>query len=299
MKTLIIDGNSIGWAAHYATKLTSGDMQTQAVFGFLKTMRDLRQTYRDHSILVLWDGRAQWRFDLLPTYKSTRDNDPKKAAIKKAYTEQTPYIKDALAALGVRQMRAVNQEADDMAGYMVATLSKNPENEIQLITGDEDWLQLVRPNVGWRDHRNDAKIINAGNFYDKTGYKTPLAFLEGKCLQGDGSDDVPGVGGIGEKGAPEFLAEFGSVRNFWVQCDSGAFVPKKKAHIRLASAEGRQIFGRNLRMMQLMKVAKPNKEDMEIRTDSFNQEKFTAICEELAFNSILKNMDVFVRPFAN
>lgn len=299
MKTLLIDANSIGWAAHYATKLSSGDMQTQAVFGFLKTMRDLRVTYRDFSILTLWDGRAQWRYDLFPEYKSTRDKDPKKTAIKKAYNEQVPYIKDALAALGVRQMRSLTQEADDMGGYMVGTLSQNPENEIQLITGDEDWLQLVKPNVSWRDLRDDSKFVNAKNFYDKTGFKTPLAFLEGKCLQGDSSDDIPGVGGIGEKGAPEFLAEFGSVRNFWTQCDSGVFVPKKKAHIRLASAEGRQAFGRNLRMMQLMKVAKPKKEDMEVRIGSFDKEKFTAVCEDLAFNSILKNMDVFVRPFEN
>lgn len=298
-KTIIIDGNSIGYAAHYATKLTSGDLQTQAIFGFIKTMRELRAaTYRDFKPVVLWDGRAQWRFDLTPEYKSNRDNDPKKVAFKEAYVEQRPYIARALSHLGIRQITAMTHEADDMAGLMVKQLTDNkPDNEVVLITGDQDWVQLVRPNVTWRDLRDDSRIITHKTLMDKTGYSTPYAFLEGKCLQGDISDCISGVGGIGEKGAPELIAEFGSVRKFWQRCDSGDFVPKKKAHLRLCSAEGRQIFGRNFRMMQLLKVAPPAKEAVRVDVGQFNQEAFSELCEELAFNSILRNIDVFCHPF--
>ena len=295
--TIIIDGNSLGYAAHYATKLTAGELQTQAIFGFVKAIRELRVTRPDASLLVLWDGKASWRFNLLPEYKSNRDNDPKKVAIKEAYTQQTPYIKDALDYLGIRQMRALTHEADDMAGYLVPLLSQKPDTEIELISGDHDWIQLIRKNVIWRDHRDEAKVITMANLYDKTGYKSPLAFLEGKCLQGDSSDCISGVGGIGEKGAPDFLAEFGSVRNFWKKCDSGEYTPTRKALIKLASPEGRAIFGRNLRMMQLMKVQKPNKEDVELRPGKFDKEKFADLCGSLAFGSILKNLDVFTKPF--
>lgn len=298
MKYLIVDGNSVGYASHHATKLHSGDMETQAIFGVLKTMRELRVTYPEHTPLVLWDGRAQWRYDLVPEYKSNRRDDPKKLAVKAAYEAQGPYIKDALFTLGVRQLRATTHEADDLAGYFVKNLSeKEGFEEIVLITGDRDWLQLVRPGVTWRDMRDDSRIIHSGNFFDKTGYKTPLAFLEGKCLQGDTSDCISGVGGIGEKGAPEFLAEFGSVRGFWHRCDIGDFKPTKKAHVNLAQGEGRAIFGRNLKAMQLLKVPKPAPEAIESRTGRLTKEGFQDICEELAFASITRNIDHFIKPF--
>jgi 5'-3' exonuclease len=297
MKYLLIDGNSVGYACHYATKLHSGGMETQAIFGFVKTMRELRVTYPEHTPMVLWDGRAHWRFELAPEYKSNRDNDPRKVEIKEAYTKQTPHIKAMIEALGVRQMRVLTHEADDMAGYLVPELTKKSGNEIILITGDRDWLQLVRPGVTWRDMRDDAKIVTMDNFFDKTGYKTPLAFLEGKCLTGDSSDCISGVGGIGDKGAPEFLAQFGSIKNFWAQCDSGEFKPTKKAHISLHSGEGRKLFGRNLRMMQLLRVPKPDPAAVEVHKGAFDAEVFNTMCEELAFASITRNLTSFTKPF--
>lgn len=296
-KTLIIDGNSVGYAAHHATKLSSGELQTQAVFGFVKTMRDMRSEYRNHTPIVLWDGKAQWRFDLTPEYKSNRNSDPKKVAVKEAYAEQRPYISRALNHLGVRQMTASTHEADDLAGLLVAKLSQNPENEVVLITGDQDWVQLVRPNVTWRDLRDESRVITIDNLFDKTGYATPYGFLEGKCLHGDNSDCISGVGGIGEKGAPEFIAEFGSVRQFWQRCDSGDFKPVKKSHIRLCSAEGRAIFGRNFRMMQLLRVAPPSRENTNVEPGEFNQDEFAMLCEELAFSTILRGIDSFCNYF--
>ncbi|WKZ86254.1 5'-3' exonuclease [Ralstonia pickettii] len=296
-KTLLIDANSIGYACHSSTKLTAGGMQTQAVFGFVRTMRELRREYPKHTPMVLWDGRAEWRFKLHPLYKSNRDNDPKKVAMKEAYAEQRPYIARALKHLGIRQVTALQHEADDMAGYFVAELTKNPENEVVLITGDEDWIQLVRRNVTWRDMRNDDKKVSLANLFDKTGYKTPYAFLEGKCLQGDTSDVISGVGKIGEKGAPEFLAQFGTVREFWRRVDSGEFTLKYVAHKNLASPEGRAIFARNLKLMQLLKVQKPAKEDMRVEIGKVDDEAFQALCEELAFSSILKNVPLFTSIF--
>lgn len=328
-KTIIVDGNAIGYAAHYATKLTSGKLETQAIFGFVKTMRELRSTYRDHKMIILWDGKAKWRYDLNPNYKGNREDDPKKVAIREAYAEQRPYIQRAMKHLGVRQMTVMTHEADDMAGLLVNQLIKQDGDEIVLITGDQDWIQLVRPGVTWRDIRDDSKVINMGNLMDKTGYATPYGFLEGKCLQGDTSDCIPGVGGIGEKGAPEFIAEFGSVRAFWAACDEREFIPTKKHHMNLwkgaseftkeqwvakyegdpedekalkayVSAwpgQGRIIFGRNLRMMQLLKVKKPDAADVRIENGKFDKDEFSKLCEELNFASILKSLDNFTNAF--
>ncbi|WP_228716068.1 hypothetical protein [Acinetobacter baumannii] len=61
---ILVDANSIGYAAQHAIKLYSGSMQTQAVFSFIKTMRELRQRYPHAGMVVLWDGRAEWRLSV-------------------------------------------------------------------------------------------------------------------------------------------------------------------------------------------------------------------------------------------
>lgn len=297
--TLIVDANAIGYAAHAGPKLRSGELETQAIFGFIKTIRSLTWTYPSYAPLILWDGKADWRYDLLPEYKSNRTLDPARVAIKESYVKQRPHISRMLSALGVRQFTAMKHEADDMAGYFVRQLmTTKPEGRIQLITGDVDWAQLIRPGVEWRDIRNGMeRDINMSNLMDETGFATPYALLEGKCLQGDTSDCIPGVGGIGEKTAPEFLAEFGSVREFWRRVDSGEFVPRLKKHINLSSAAGRMTFGRNFRLMQLMKVAPPAREDVVLVAGKFDRDLFLDLCAEFGFASILRDPDTFLKNF--
>lgn len=305
--TILVDGNSVGYAEHYATKLRSGELETQAIYGYIRRMRDMREGYPGCKVTVLWDGRAQWRYDLCPTYKSNRESDPKKIAIKKAYQEQKPYIARALACIGVTQTTCVTHEADDLGGYFSkALVERDPENKVILYTGDHDWFQLVRPGVVLRDARDPSFYLTDRDFAAKTGYATPLAFLEGKALQGDTSDVIPGVGGIGEKGAKEFLDRWGSVRNFYHDVDTDNYVPQarrdpnaKTLHPEqlLASREGRQAFQRNLKLMQLLRVAQPKPEDMRTIRSAPDKEKFAELCEELNFVSYLRDLDNFFKPF--
>lgn len=295
-KTVVIDMNSIGHAQHNGVKLTSGEFQTQAIFGSIKALRGIKERNPGAQLLCLWDGKAHWRFDLYPDYKSNRnDPDPKKAAHKEAYKAQIPLLKKALQYMGVKQMLVASAEADDMAGLMVKRLS-DAGNGLLLVTGDKDWLQLVRPGVTWHDPIRD-NTVNVSNFFDFTGYETPEGFLDGKALMGDNSDVISGVGGIGEKGAPEFIAQFKTVQNFFDKVDAGQFVPKKKAHERLASPEGRAIFERNRKLMNLLEVPVPKSEDINVIKPEFNKERFKTICERLAFQSILRDLDNFVKPF--
>lgn len=117
---------------------------------------------------------------------------------------------------------------------------------------------------------------------------------------------ISGIPNIGEKTACEFLATWGSVFNFFKAVDSGAYTPKqrntktaKSLHPEqvLASPEGRRIFLRNLRLMQLLRVEPPKPSDVRIERGKLNVEAFGELCEELAFMSILKDMDKFILPF--
>ncbi len=290
---LIIDGNSLGHAAHNATKLTVGEMQTQAIFGMVKSVKLLAENYPGWNMVVLWDGKAHWRLDLHSEYKGNRKaKDEKQEAHKQAYKDQSPFVRKALQLLGIRQMLVTSLEADDMAGV----LTRRATGNVVLVSGDRDWLQLVRPNVVWFDPIRNYKV-GMGNFTEFTGYFSPREFLEGKALMGDTSDNIPGVGGIGEKGAPEFMAQFKSVENFLKQVDDGSFVPKKKAHQNLASPEGRAAFDRNLRLMNLLDAPNPNKEDMQVTQPAYSEANFRVLCEKLAFMSILRDFDNFMAGF--
>lgn len=317
MARIIIDGNSLGYSNHCGVKLTQAGFETQAIFGFIKTMRAIKVDNLKGSDIVLWDGHAQWRYDLFPGYKAGRDKDPKQALMRANYKKARPFIQLAFQHLGIRQIAISTGEADDMAGYLVSTLGKG--EKIELITGDKDWLMLVKDGVTWFDPIRDSKV-NTNNFFDFTGYVDGRAFLEGKALQGDSSDKIDGVGGIGEKGAPEFLAQFKSVENFFNRVDSGEYVPKKKAEQRFGfgkselsleefsnlhfaehekswEGNGRALFKRNYQLMNLIDIPKPKPEDVVYIKPTFDKEKFRLICERFNFASMLVNFDNFVRPF--
>ncbi len=295
-KLLIVDGNGIGYANQHGTKLTNGAMETQALFGMIKSMRALRETYIGYQIRVLWDGKAQWRFDLLPEYKANRSDDPKKVAVKESYQAQRPFIYQVLEMLGIPQVFDDDMEADDLAGYMVAKLPVEEEGrDVVLIAGDQDWAQLVRQGVSWQDPREKSRFINQDNFFSYTGYRNPVTFLEGKALQGDNSDNIPGVGGVGEKRACELIAEYGRVKNLYSEYDAGRVKATSKFMKNVVSKEGREAFMRNLRMMQLMKVPEPK--NIKLVRSEVKPESFHDLCAEMNFGSILRDFDRFITPF--
>jgi DNA polymerase-1 len=292
-RNVLIDGNNQAHIHNNVGKLNVGALETQAIFGMIKSLRTIKEFYKDEGkLLMLWDGRAQWRYDMLPTYKDKRNSDPKSANKRVKLNEQRPYIERAISLLGVTQMTGAKQEADDMAGYFVCS----SKDAFDLITGDMDWLQLVRANVSWYDPVKKQRIT-IHNFMDSTGFFTPREFLQGKCLQGDTSDKIPGVGGIGEKTTPVFMAEHKNVASFFNKVESGLYVPKGKKLKEFATPEGKRKFAKNWKLMNLTNVPKPDPKDVKIVRSEFDEGGFIKLCEELAFKSILNKMDEFIRPF--
>ncbi len=302
----VIDGNALGNAHHAATTLSIQGFQTQAIYGYVRMMREMTVSGGPGSrSLILWDGRSKKRYAMFPTYKADRElrlEDPEQLASKNAYRAQVPVIQKALTLLGFTQMVAPDYEADDLAGVIVRKFDQAPK---RLITGDEDWLQLVNARTEWFDPRKDGKRINYNNFHLATGYFTQEEFLHGKCLIGDGSDNIPGIPDIGDKTAATFMAEHRSVYEFFKKVDAGAYVPKarksknaKSLHPEqvLASPEGRQIFDRN---MQLMDLRDPNisQDEIVLIPAGFDPDKFKTLCERLGFVSLLRSYDDWIQPF--
>lgn len=299
VEKVVIDGNNVGRIFSDATKLSYNGKPTAGIIGCIKQAREMKVGWPKATQVWCWDGRAQWRYDVHPDYKSKRNMpDPRRDAQREGFKQQAPIIWDALSSLGMQQMKSHIHEADDLAGLLIGAAKRaNPDAKLVAVSGDGDWIQLVRDGVEVHHPTEPSKVYKLSNLMDKTGYRTPYGYLEGKCLHGDGSDDIPGVGGIGEKGAPLFIAEFGGVRQFWQAVDAGEFKPKKKAHINLASPEGRAAFGRNLRLMQLIKPIPVDRTKLEFHPGKFDADKFHEICSDYGFLSILRNFEEFIAPF--
>lgn len=299
----LIDGNSLGHFYNNAKPLTIGETQVQAIYGTLKRLQAHCASFQDYQPVVLWDG-ASWRKLMFAEYKENRDrketkNEIRMQEMKDAYKKQVPYLKKALRFLGIPQVWSLNMEADDLGAILTDRYTKTG-SKIILLTGDKDWLQLVGPGVVWKDFAND-RLVTQKNFAEFTGVDTVRKFVEVKALCGDQGDNVAGVGGIGEKGAIEFINTYGSVANFTngVILDKSIdlkTVPKK--YRNLVEDENKAItFSRNIDLVDLRTSARPAPQALEVDKGTPDAAKFRQFCELLLFKSFLKDFDEWVSVF--
>lgn len=307
---LLVDGNSLGFAAQAMKKLTSNGMEVQAIYGMLRSIRVLQDENPGAEITVYWDGKS-WRYDHFPEYKAGRDDDPKQAAERAAYKKQRPYISRALAALGVAQEMALNMEADDLIALRTETLPKHQKATV--VSGDRDLIQLVGPNIDWLNPirmpgKRLPKLLRVTNdsFAEDTEYENAAAYVKGKAFLGDTSDNLKGIDGIGAKAAPLVVKTWPDVRHMIqdIRMRGDAAIPpylsryKKKLKTFAASEEAQRRFLRNYRLMRLSSSFIPKPEGHK-RTDlPFAPNAFREFCKELGFVSILRDFDDWTRPFA-
>lgn len=305
---LLVDGNSVAYAATSVQKLHVGTQEVQGIYGMLRTMRQMVLTYSQLKPIVLWDG-VSWRHEHFKEYKASReapgteDKPLTKAQleqrqIRESLKVQKKHIMTGLKLLGVTQMRAHNLEADDLAGMLVRRY-QGTDRKIMMITGDTDWIQLVGPGTGWRDHRTD-KRVTMGNFKEVLGVDQPQQWLEVKALMGDKSDEIPGVGGIGEKGAIELITTYGSVVSFLNQINEGSIKPinlHKKFRDLAEDTEKQAIFTRNMRLMDLRSSHIPPPVDLRITKAELELASFEKFCRVLCFQSMLTDLAGWCQPF--
>jgi len=289
---VLIDGNAIGYAQQLGmTRLNVGDQATHAIYGFLLALRKVSIPNSNERIpIVLWDGSAAWRREVCPDYKANRRNDVKKIAVKDEYSTQVPFIRAAITNLGIDQMISPTCEADDLAGAYSRLLERQG-HLVELVTGDKDWLQLVTPSVTWNDPVRDRQV-DIMTFESFTDYPNVDQFLDEKCLTGDSSDNIKGVGGIGAKGAKELITEWGSVPNFLTTADPE--VKMKAAWKRLLNDPNKYWVNRHIMMLD---GKHPTIKDRIITKGNWNPDAFEKLAHELAMFSITAKIDDWLVPF--
>ncbi len=319
---LLIDGSNIAHAANSSKPLMVGDQATHAIFGVLRSLRPTIAMFPQLTPLVLWDGLS-WRKQVFKAYKAGREDAPKNKreeevlANRAALKTQMPHIKRGLSLLGVKQISALNLEADDLAGILVKRYAPQGK-KIMMLSGDKDWIQLISPGVGWFDPIRNVRLTH-GTLSKRLGWcpnkktiscfpkdqadgfmgvPSPRAWLEMKALMGDSSDEIPGVGGIGEKGALELVLKHTSVGGFLSACLDGSIqdLPKKLADF-VDSDEKQEIYRRNLLLMDLNHPSIPAPINLTVTRDAMNTDAFYEFCAEFMFNSILTSAEDWHEPF--
>lgn len=297
MKVILIDGNAVGYTGSMTRPLKTADGRyTQAIFHSIKCIWNLCLRYPDHLPLVLWDKHCQWRYDLLPEYKGQRDKYAAQKEKREIYRAQRPDIQKAFELMGVTQTEHEGYEADDIAAVYAKRIALMEDSSAVLYTGDKDWLQLVSDNVTWHSIDSD-KRVSANNFEKHAGTDTVAKFIIIKALVGDTSDNISGVGGIGEVTAPILINHFGSIKEMLTlhkavgEFDKShlpqSIVRSRKAINSFCNNEKGQlgILLRNLKLMNLHNIKPPETGFVRTKKPS-DLEGFKDFCLQLEMVSL-------------
>ncbi len=211
MTLLVVDGNSIVNRAFYGNKLltTKDGRFTNAVYGFLTMLDKIKEESEPNAVAIAFDLKAPtFRHKTYDGYKANRKGMPDELA------QQMPVLKDVLKTLGYTLVECEGFEADDILGTLAAECDKTGSKCV-IATGDRDSLQLVSENVTVRLARTrmgkaESDLYDVEKIREEYGV-SPQQLIEIKALQGDTSDNIPGVAGIGQKGAGDLIRAFGTI----------------------------------------------------------------------------------------
>lgn len=230
---MLFDSASLWYRAYYGmpdTLVSDSGKPINAIRGFLDMSARLIAKYQPGEIIFCLDGdwRPSWRVELFPGYKANRvDEDGTAETEPDLLTEQIPVILDVLEAIGFPVVGLDDYEADDV----IASYCKQTKNPVRVVTGDRDLFQLV-------DDSRDQKIvylakgISNHDLVDEQ-YVSDRFEIPAKryglfaSIRGDASDGLPGIKGIGEKGAAILAREFASMDEIIKSAKSDERIPLK------------------------------------------------------------------------
>lgn len=214
---MLIDGSSLIYRAFFALpNLSNNDgVMTNGVYGFLTMYRNAFDKYKPDYVLVAFDRSSKtFRNDEYKDYKANRDKTPNELSY------QFGILKDVLDSMGVKYTDLDGFEADDIVGTY-ARMAKEAGDRAVLITGDRDYLQLVDDDILvylTKKGVSDTVEYTVEKIEEEYGI-TPKQLIDVKGLMGDKSDNIPGVDGIGEKRALDFIRKYGSIENLYDNLD--------------------------------------------------------------------------------
>ncbi len=218
-KIVLIDGHSIIHRAFYGVPdLTNAEgLHTNGIYGFLNILFRILDEEKPDYLAVAFDLPAPtFRHQMYDAYKGTRK------AMPEELREQIPVLKELLGAMNIPLLMMEGYEADDLLGT-VAGKSEAQGLDTVIVSGDRDLLQIATDKIMIRMPKTRKGVTEIENYYAEdvlAAYQvTPPQIIELKALMGDASDNIPGVPGIGEKGATALITAYGTIENAYAHVE--------------------------------------------------------------------------------
>src|SRR5688572_11624964 len=275
----LIDGSSQMYRAYHAMRGGGLSNQeghtTHAVYLFVTMLRKLIQDHQPEYLAASFDlAGPTFRSEMATDYKANRSPMPPDLA------EQIPWVHEACEALGVPILTSQRYEADDVIGTL-ATKAAQAGFEVAIVTGDKDFFQLVHDAIKVYNPRDDGAWFDAAAVKEKFGV-TPEQVVDVLALMGDSIDNIKGVPGIGEKGARDLIATYGTLDAL---LDRAADVTNKRYREGLlAHAED----ARQSRELARIRVDVPVEFDPEsLRYRGVSRERCFELFTRLGFRSLV------------
>ena len=217
-RLFLIDAYALIYKYYYAfmgRPMRSRDgMNTSVVFGFTKFLRDLLKREKPDLIGVAFDPPGgSFRREMFPEYKANRPPTPEDIKLS------VPYVKRLLEAMCIPILEVQGFEADDVIGTL-AKRGTEAGYDVFMVTPDKDYGQLVDDKCVIYNQKGDDIIhTDRAAIEAKYGFSDPVLVRDVLALWGDASDNIPGVPGIGEKGAAKLVREWGTAENILANAD--------------------------------------------------------------------------------
>jgi DNA polymerase-1 len=207
----LLDGMALAYRSHFAfissNLRNSEGIPTGPILGFANTLEKLLEEHEPSHIAVAWDtDEPTFRHEMDDDYKANRPPQPDELKIG------IPLIKEMVEGYGIENIEQSGYEADDLIGT-VADKANAEDVDVYLVTPDKDFMQLVHDHITMYKPDNQ----NGGfNLIDREGVKDyfgvyPEKVIDVLAILGDKSDNIPGVKGIGKKGAPKLINKYGTL----------------------------------------------------------------------------------------
>jgi DNA polymerase-1 len=278
-KIYLIDVSSLFFRAFYAIRplSTPDGKPVNAVYGLLSMLIKLLKTEKPEYAVVCYDRKEpSFRKEIFPEYKAHRSDMPDDLVL------QIPYMKKLVDLLGIPTLEVDKFEADDLIGTLTRVGVEN-QAQVVIVSGDKDFAQLVQNGVIMFDTMKDSKMDELGVF-EKWGVK-PSQFRDYLAIVGDTSDNIPGVAGLGPKGAQKLISQFGSLEKIYENID---LVKPAGAQEKLKNSQDMAFLSKKL--VTIDQHAPISEDFQNYRLQGFKREGLRGLLQELNFKSFEKSL---------
>ncbi len=284
-KIVLVDGNNLLFRSYYATAYTGNIMRnkegfpTNGVYGFVNMINKIISDEKPEYMMVAFDIGKTFRHEKYERYKDGRRETPDDLKV------QFPVAKKILTAMGIKYLECAGYEADDIIGTISLWCEKDPEYEALIVSSDKDLLQLISDETVVKLLKTKDYIwMDKKTFNDTYGFD-PIHMIDLKALMGDASDNIPGVKGIGEKGAIKLVSEYKTIDNIYANID------KIKGATQIKLIDGREDAYYSKDLVTIYREVPLDITFDDLLYKGENAEELIDIYNDLGFYSLLRKIN--------